>query len=146
MRASWLIFPWKPIKNGYHREQGFRTIKKLAPRYLTTTKEVTPGIKPLQALYYRWGIFVCRPQMYTPHPPSEWLGGISKAGRRGTRQTHPEPVSLPSLAPRHTGRSVAKKRNATHGYCFPFLLSAPSRRAPLSRSSRPRTRSPQKKI
>src|ERR1700736_5903705 len=66
----------------YHGEHGLRTLKELARRYLTLTKDLTRGMKRLKALYRSWGIPCAGSEVYAPRHRSEWLNKIAEAGVR----------------------------------------------------------------
>ena len=70
------------LKSVYHGENGIRTLKELARSYLTITKDLTPVMNRLKALYRSWAIPCAGNEVYAPRHRSEWLGKITEAGVR----------------------------------------------------------------
>jgi hypothetical protein len=100
------------LKPVYHGEHSLRTLKELARRNLTITKDVTRVMNRLKALYRSWGIPCAGSKVYTPRHRTEWLGKISEAGPATRRTLLPTAGYLTSVAPASATGSVAGEQEA----------------------------------
>src|SRR5260370_24138388 len=64
----------------YHGENGLRTLRELARSYQTISKDLTPVMNRLKALYRGWGIPCAGTQVSAPRYREEWLSKIRQAG------------------------------------------------------------------
>ncbi|MGA8620433.1 MAG: hypothetical protein WB660_18150 [Candidatus Sulfotelmatobacter sp.] len=56
----------------YHGEHGLPTLRELARRYQTISKDLNRVRNRLQALYRGWGIPCAGTQVYAPRSRQEW--------------------------------------------------------------------------
>ena len=66
----------------YHGEHGLRSLKELVRSYLTITKDLTPVMTRVKAIYRSWAIPCTGKQVYAPRYRAEWLGKINEPGVR----------------------------------------------------------------
>lgn len=66
----------------HHGEQDMRTLKVLARRYITTTRDLRRVMSRLKAICRTRGIPCAGQQVYASRYRAEWLAKISEAGVR----------------------------------------------------------------
>ena len=70
------------LRSVYHGENGLRTLRELARRYQTLSKDLNRVMNRIKALYRGWGIACGGTQVYAPRYREEWLQKIEHVGVR----------------------------------------------------------------
>jgi hypothetical protein len=68
------------LSSVYYGQTGVRTLKELARSYLTVTKDLSPVMNRLKAVYRSWAIPCAGKLVYTPRHRAEWLQKLPEAG------------------------------------------------------------------
>src|SRR5262249_37863444 len=99
------------LKPVYHGETSVRTLRELAPSYLTIVKDLTRVMSRLKAVYRCWAIPCAgRDASFTRHR-SQWLAKIREAGvRRRAERLYQQLDMLQHLRQEARGELLAESR------------------------------------